>query len=67
MNNSEFRDLALFREFLIGSDPFTTLRDQIRSFVLPESARRDVVETAMCQLESNDADAGNNWTYCSRA
>jgi hypothetical protein len=43
-----FEDLISFREFLVGGEPFVALRTQIRSFVLPKSARqRPLANTAI--------------------
>ena len=36
MNEEEFEDLVVFREFLVGNEAFRTLRAQVNSFVLPK-------------------------------
>ena len=55
IDHSEFGDLALFRQFLVGNESFTLLRGQIRSFVLPKSARQENVQAAPDKVESSDA------------
>jgi hypothetical protein len=56
MDHTVFGNLVLFREFLVGSDSFTTLRAQIRSFVLPKSERQDIVQVAVNQIESSESE-----------
>jgi hypothetical protein len=46
VDESVFGDLALFREFLVDSESFVTLRAQIASFILPRSAREEVMKAA---------------------
>ncbi|CAN9254485.1 unnamed protein product [Alternaria alternata] len=36
VNEDAFEDLAIFREFLVGSGAFRTFRDQLEAFVLPK-------------------------------
>jgi hypothetical protein len=57
LDHSEFGELALFRDFLIGSDSFTKLRAQIRSFVMPKSTRRGMVKTVVHQAEEDHPNA----------
>lgn len=53
VDESLFGDLVLFREFLVGSESFVTLRAQIGSFVLPRSAREEVVNTAEVFIDTD--------------
>jgi hypothetical protein len=57
LDHSEFGELALFRDFLIGSDSFTKLRAQIRSFVMPKSTHRGMVKTVVHQAEEDHPNA----------
>jgi len=44
VDESVFEDLIIFREFLVGSEAFTLLHTQIRSFILPKSERPELIE-----------------------
>jgi hypothetical protein len=46
INEDAFEDLVIFREFLVGGEPFAVLRTQVRSFILPKSKRQETIEEA---------------------
>jgi hypothetical protein len=54
VDETMFDDLIVFREFLVGSEAFTTLHAQIRSFILPSMECRDSIEVPVNDL-GNDA------------
>jgi hypothetical protein len=56
IDHSEFGDLVLFREFLVSNESFTLLRGQIISFVIPKSARREIVQAAVDQVKSSESE-----------
>ncbi|KAJ4295356.1 hypothetical protein N0V90_007368 [Kalmusia sp. IMI 367209] len=65
VDDTEFEDLIAFREFLLGSSAFETLRTRIQNFVLPKPSRTTRREIATKEdgkgihLEIEDSERGN--------
>jgi hypothetical protein len=53
VDETEFDDLASFRDFLVGSEAFEILHTQMRSFVLPKIDQAGEVEEVTTNNESN--------------